>query len=426
MRKEGLLSLSRPQVFALLPMERKNLTNYDEEKVPPYTLPDPLLLSSGEKVKDAEVWKTERRPEILQILEENIYGKVLPAPDSLHFQLLSCREDALNGTAVRKEIRIWAAMANGKSFFFDTLLYIPKNAECPPPVFVGLNFQGNHACTKEEDVSVTGIRRPGYPKLCAARGAQETRWNFEECVRRGYASFTANYHDIMPDQPNAWHKGALDLFEDGLDRLYGPLETYSAIGVWAWGLSRMADYLEQEKDVDAKKILLHGHSRLGKTALWAGAIDERFRMVISNDSGCCGAALSRRDYGETLATIAGPDNPSYWFVKKLSFWMGKVDEMPFDQHFLLALAAPRPLAVASATLDQWADPRGEFLACVNASPVYELFGLPGLGTNEMPPPGKGIYSTVSYHIREGKHDQSALDWEVYMDLADRFFRPQRT
>ena len=138
------------------------------------------------------------------------------------------------------------------------------------------------------------------------------------------------------------------------------------------------------------------------------------------------AALSRRDYGETLATIAGPDNPAYWFVKKLSFWMGKVDEMPFDQHFLLALAAPRPLAVASATLDQWADPRGEFLACVNASPVYELFGLPGLGTNEMPPPGKGICNTVSYHIREGKHDQAALDWEVYMDLADRFFRPQRT
>jgi hypothetical protein len=226
----------------------------------------------------------------------------------------------------------------------------------------------------------------------------------------------------MPDMPNHWDKGALNLFKEGLSLHYGPLEEYSAIGVWAWGLSRIADYLEQDKEVNADKIILHGHSRLGKTSLWAGAIDERFKMVISNDSGCCGAALSRRDYGETIATIAGPENPSYWFVKSFAEYMGRIDEMPFDQHFLLALAAPRPLAVASATLDRWADPRGEFLSCVNVAPVYKLFGFEGLGTEEMPSPGKGIYNTVSYHIREGKHDQTPLDWEVYMDLADRYIK----
>ncbi len=422
MRKSGLLSLTKAQVHAIPKMERLAMTNYDEEKVPPYTLPDLLSMTDGRKVTGKEMWQKERRKEILEILQENIYGKILPAPDHLYFELLSRKDDALNNTAIRKEIRIWAGMENGKSFFFDTLMYIPKNTKTPPPVFAGLNFQGNHACTPEEDVRLSAMRRPGYPEHKFPRGNQHDRWNFAECVRRGYASITANYHDIMPDMPNRWAEGALNLFEEDLAQFYGPLEKYSAIGVWAWGLSRIADYLEQDKEVDASRMIVHGHSRLGKTSLWAGGIDERFKMVISNDSGCCGAALSRRDYGETIATIAGPENPSYWFVKGFTDFMGRIDEMPFDQHFLLALAAPRPLAVASATLDRWADPRGEFLSCVSVAPVYHLFGLKGLETEEMPAPGKGIYSTVSYHIREGKHDQTFQDWEVYMDLADRYIK----
>lgn len=422
MRTSGLLSLSKTVVYRMSGQERLAMTNYDETKVPPYTLPDLLTAQSGEKIKTKEDWELLRRPEILKILQENIYGKILPKPDNMHFELLSRKEDALANTAIRKEIRFWMSMENGKSFFFDALMYVPKNTKTPPPVFVGLNFQGNHACTNEEDVRISAKRRPGYPKNAFPRANQNGRWNFAECVRRNYASITVNYHDIMPDMPNEWAKGALNLFVDGLSHFHGPLEEYSAIGVWAWGLSRIADYLEQDKDVDASKMILHGHSRLGKTSLWAGAIDERFKMVISNDSGCCGAALSRRDFGETLPTIAGPTNPSYWFIKKFSNYIGKVDSMPFDQHFLLALAAPRPLAVASATEDLWADPRGEFLSCCHTAPVYKLFGFEGLGTEEMPPPGKGIYNRVSYHIREGKHDQTPLDWEVYMDLADRYIK----
>lgn len=418
----SLLSLTKRQVYATPKEQRLAMTNYDEEKVPPYTLPDLLTMTDGRKVTDKEMWQNERRKEILEILQKNIYGRILPAPDHLHFELLNRKDDALDNTAIRKEIRIWAGMENGKSFYFDTIMYLPKNAKTPPPVFAGLNFQGNHTCCNEEDIQISAIRRPGYPANRFPRGNQHNRWHFAECIRRGYASITANYHDIMPDMPNHWDKGALRLFKDGLYQHYGPLEEYSAIGVWAWGLSRIADYLEQDKDVDASKIIVHGHSRLGKTALWAGAIDERFKMVISNDSGCCGAALSRRDYGENIATIAGPENPSYWFVDDFSSFMGRIDEMPFDQHFLLALAAPRPLAVASATLDKWADPRGEFLSCVNVAPVYKLFGFEGLGTEEMPSPGKGIYNIVSYHIREGRHDQTPLDWEVYMDLADKYIK----
>ncbi|MBO5760065.1 MAG: acetylxylan esterase [Lentisphaeria bacterium] len=421
MSNPDLLSLTKAQVFATPKKERLAMTNYDEAKVSPYTLPELLRMTDGRMVTDKEMWQ-ERRKEILDILQKNIYGKIIPAPDHLHFELLSRKEDALNNTAIRKEIRIWAGMENGRSFHFDLLMYIPKNTSTPPPVFAGLNFQGNHACTNEEDVRITAVRRPGHPENQFARGNQNDRWDFAECVRRGYASITANYHDIMPDMPNRWDKGALNLFKEGLSLHYGPLEEYSAIGVWAWGLSRIADYLEQDKEVNADKIILHGHSRLGKTSLWAGGIDERFKMVISNDSGCCGAALTRRNFGETIATIAGPENPSYWFVKGFAEFMGRLDEMPFDQHFLLALAAPRPLAVASATLDQWADPRGEFLSCVSVAPVYNLFGFAGLGTGEMPAPGKGIYNIVSYHIREGKHDQTPLDWEVYMDLADKYIK----
>lgn len=418
----GILSLSKAEIFRLTKQEKLQLTNYDETKVPPYSLPDLLTTENGKKISTAAEWQQIRRPEILQILKKNIYGEILPAPDHLHYEIKSRKEDALDNTAIRKEIRIWASMENGKSFFFDTLLYIPKNTKSPPPVFVGLNFQGNHACTMEEDVCISAIRRPGYPENIFPRGNQHHRWNFKEVVRRGYASITANYHDIMPDMPNRWEKGALNLFAEDLQNKYGALETYSAIGVWAWGLSRMADYVEQDEELNGNCMIVHGHSRLGKTALWAGAADERFKMVISNDSGCCGAALSRRDFGETLATIAGPENPSYWFVKKLQDYIGKTDEMPFDQHFLLALVSPRPLSVASATEDQWADPRGEFLSCTHIAPVYKLFGGEGLGTEEMPSPGKGICNLVSYHIREGKHDQTPLDWEVYMDQADKFLQ----
>lgn len=422
MRNSGILSLPKRDIFRLPPAERLKLTNYDEAKVPHYILPDLLTMQDGRKVDTSEKWLEERRPEILQILQENIYGKILPAPDFLHFEIRSRKDDALQNTAIRKEIRIWAGMKNGKSFFFDALLYIPKHTVAPPPVFVGLNFKGNHACTNEEDVFTTAYRRPDYPKTVFAVGEQSERWNFQEVTRRGYASLTANYHDIMPDSPDRWHKGAAALFKDDLHEQSGPMEDISAIGVWAWGLSRLADYLEQDGETDASRLILHGHSRLGKTALWAGAIDQRFKMIISNDSGCCGAALSRRDFGETLPTIAGPENPAYWFVKKLRDYIGNIDQLPFDQHFLLALAAPRPLAVASATEDLWADPKGEYLSCVHASAPYRLFGLEGTGTENMPPPGKGFYNSISYHIREGKHDQTPLDWEVYLDLADRFLK----
>lgn len=403
-------------------------TNYDESKVPCYTLP-PLW----EGKMDAFNWVHFRRPEIIKLLQKEIYGKALPMPESLSFEVLSVKEDALDGTAVRKIVRIHSATSLGK-YSFDLLLYLPKEAsrENPVPAFFGLNFKGNHACTPEKDVPFTGMKNPGFIGE-ENRGIQSERWHFAETVKRGYASATVCYHDITPDTHDAWHTGALALFEENLEAKKGALEEYSTIGIWAWGISRAMDYLASCREIDPGRVALHGHSRLGKTSLWAGALDTRFKIVISNDSGCCGAAISRRKFGETISTIAHPGEPlsprgalagpNRWFVKSFQQYIDKEELLPFDQHFLAALIAPRALAVGSATEDEWADPKGEFLTCVAASPAWELFGSKGIPAteNDMLSSQGEILGDVSYHLREGKHDQAAYDWEHYLKIADRLF-----
>ena len=359
---------------------------------------------------------TNKRPKLLKFFCDNVYGRILPRPQSLSFEVLSIKEDALNNTAIRKEIRIHSEN-NGKKHAFDCLLYIPKNATKPVPAFAGLNFRGNQLTIDELDVRRSGLV-PENEANHDKRATQKDLWCFRETVARGYASITACYHDIFPDNANAWDRSALTLF-DNVDGFKGCHEHYTSIGVWAWGLSRMLDYLEFDPMIDGSQVAVHGLSRLGKTALWAGATDRRFKMVVSNCSGCGGAALSRRLLGENLF-IMHTVFP-HWLVKNIEQFIGHEDTAPFDQHELLELAAPRLLAVASATADSWADPHGEFLSAKAASEVYRLFGSEGLPADTDPAPDQYVTGHISYHIRTGVHSQQPLDWGHYLQIADKYF-----
>jgi len=401
--------------------KRRAGTRYDEAKIPTYTLPDPLTMGDGTKVTDASQWPA-RRAEILNLFRTHVYGRAPGRPEAMTFEVFDRTDGALDGKAVRKQAAVRFAGADGGPRM-DLLLYLPAAAKGPVPVFLLLNFAGNHAVCDEPGIrlSTSWMRDRGegivdHRATEKSRGGSARRFPIPLILERGYALATAYYGDIDPDFDDGFKNGVHGAFDKG-ER--GP-DAWGSIAAWAWGLSRAMDYLETEKEVDAARVAVLGHSRLGKTALWAGARDGRFAVVISNDSGCGGAALSRRALGETVERI----NKSFphWFCATFKRYNGNEAALPVDQHMLIALAAPRPVYVASADKDLWADPRGEFLSCVGADPVYRLLGTDGLPTRTMPPLDTPVSGRIGYHVRTGGHDLSEYDWQQYLAFADKQYR----
>lgn len=382
--------------------------NYDEGKIPEYTLPDVLA-----GVQTPEDWRI-KRSYWQTLLAAEMFGNS-PDPEGKEKPVsrpAAPDKEILGGKAVLKQIVIELA---GEEL--NVALFLPKSAtEHPVPVFLAYNFNGNHTVFSDPDI-VLPSSWIGKTKDNNAsekdRGTSVSRWSIERIIDSGFGLVTLYYGDVDPDTD--------DGFKNGVHKKLGapdPADGGASIATWSWALSRVLDVLESSvKEIDSKKVAVFGHSRLGKTSLWAGATDVRFALVISNDSGCGGAALSRRQFGETVWRIN--NSFPHWFCGNFKKYSNKEGDMPFDNHTLLALIAPRPLYVASAEDDQWADPKGEFLACVHADPVYRLLGTEGLPAKEMPAVNSPVQGRIAYHIRTGKHDVTDYDWEQYLKFATR-------
>jgi rhamnogalacturonyl hydrolase YesR len=394
----GCFLLAGSEIYQIAQAPAANL---DETKVPPYEEPDPLRGKDGKQIATAKEWERVQRPMIYHLFEKEVYGRIPTRRIPVTYTDIKTDESAMGGLAIKKEVTI-RFLSTDTAAKLRMVIYLPRTTGMgasggnvgakakPVPVFVGYSFGGN--------------------------GTLETapQWPLKEILARGYGVASAWYWDLEPDRPEGWQTGIRTRLSQALD--IQPYE-WSAISAWAWGLERMADYLLTDKAVDGKRLIVIGHSRLGKTAVWAGASDPRFAMVVSNESGEGGAALSKRDYGETIAIIS--DKFPFWFSPAYKKYGNHTDALPFDQHWLLSLMAPRPMYVASAEGDQWSDPRGEYLSAQRAGAVYQLYKENGVGTGEMPQIGKPVGDFIRYHIRAGKHDITPFDWEQYMDLADK-------
>jgi hypothetical protein len=396
--------------------------NYDESKVPEYTLPPLLRLKNGKPVKSSRVWMKKRRPEIVADFENLMYGVI---PGELHIaetEILEHPEPVFQGKAQRRQVRL-IFQHQDKELRIHVLLYLPKSQE-PVPVFLGLNFLGNQTLCDDPGIllaeswiinnEMLGIT--DHRATEQSRGGKAYRWEVENWLDAGFGVATACCGDIDPDRDDFSDGPHPFLYENGQDK--PAAEEWGTLAAWSWGLSRIMDYLETVAEVDAEKVVLTGHSRLGKAALWAGALDQRFAAVISNNSGCGGAALSRRAFGETVERINRVF--PHWFCDNFKKYNNQEATLPVDQHMLIALMAPRPVYIASASEDLWADPKGEYLSGYYASEVYRLFTLKGLDHPEQPPVNKPmIQNGVSYHIRNGEHDVKAFDLEQYRTFAKR-------
>jgi hypothetical protein len=371
--------------------------NYYEDKIPKYTLPDILTANNGMKITKAELWNKIRRPEILELFIKNVYGRVPGTPYQESFKVISLDTHAMEGIAARKEVQI-TIVASGKSLSFNLIIFTPANLKKPVPLFLLI------------DPWLSEKSTPNWKE-------NNEYWPVKDALKRGYGMAVFNAADLDPDNFDNFKNGIHGL----LDQAPRPDDAWGTIAAWAWGASRCMDWLINDKDVAPGKIAVVGHSRAGKTALWAGAVDTRFSLVISNESGAGGAALARRRYGETVARINSVF--PHWFCTNYKKYSNNEDSLPVDMHMLLALIAPRALYIDCADEDLWGDPQGSYLSLYSAAPVYKLLGRNSDIPETMPPLNKQVISgEVGFHIRDGAHNLLLRDWNWFMDFAEKVLK----
>jgi hypothetical protein len=365
--------------------------NYEESKVPKYELPS--ILGEVNNVAD---WENIRHQELIELFKKEVYGEADLSNLKVEFQQMFLKKDALNGKATMKEIE--CTLSNqGKTHTFSLLIFLP-NSISYSPLFLGLNFYGNHTISEEKEISLSKSWIPNKDEFSIfnnraneeSRGVRAYRWPVEQIIENGFGLATIYCGDLDPDFDDGFKNGIHSILENG---------DMGTIGAWALGLSKAMDYFEKDDQIDHRNIAIFGHSRLGKAVLWASAQDPRFKITISNESGCGGAAISKRAFGETVKIIN--NSFPHWFGQKFKNYAGKEDELPLDQHQLLALIAPRALYVASAEEDRWSDPRGEYLSLFHANSVYELYGNMAIPF---------------------EHEVAPLDWKYFLEFAERHFK----
>lgn len=403
-RNHSQAQTAPPAIVAGIPV------NYDETKVGTYSLPDPLILQNGDKVTDANTWLQKRRPEIVKLYEENQFGKAPGKPADMTFDVFDKGTPVFEGKAIRKQVTIY--FTKDTVHKMDLLIYLPAKADKPAPLLLNVSFFPNSSAVDDAGV------KPGYMwdkegKRVPAVKRGPGKLPVEKFISKGIGIATVYYGDIEPDFKEGIKYGIRGMYlKPGSTE--PAADEWGAISAWAWGLSRAMDYLETDKAVDAKRVAVTGASRLGKTALWTGAHDTRFAMVIASISGEGGAALSRRNYGETVKHLTDTSRYFYQFAPNYHGFSDHVDQMPMDGHLLISLVAPRPLLLQTGDADYWSDPKGEFLAAVAAEPVYRLFGKKGPGSDVMPKAGQAdMLNTLGYYMHAGGHTVLPADYDVF-------------
>jgi hypothetical protein len=377
-----------------------HISNYDESKVGDYTLPDPLTFGDGTRVTDAAAWQERRRPEIIRLYESEIYGRVPENAPRITWELAESGSPEIDGKAIRKEI-----IGRFGTNTINVHVVLPAQATNPVPLLLHLTFFGASPVPESN-----GTNAPAQSRSSEAGPVRDI-------LARGFGYATVRYTDFEGDSRTGCLSRARRMALPEGHSEVAP-DAWGTISTWAWGASRVLDYLETDRAIDSKRVALIGHSRLGKTALWAGAQDTRFALVFSSCSGEMGAALARRDFGETVDDMAA--NFPWQFAGNFQKYSGRWNEMPVDAHMLIALMAPRPVFITGGTTDQWADPRGQFLAAAAAEPVYQVLGKPGIGTKELPPLDTPLINgTIGFLYHTGGHTITVEDWKAFLEFARR-------